>query len=160
MKNSRRDIMIRGSISLMILLAGLAMIPFVNLPTNALGWELFAGIYAPDLSVNETTGAPGSIFAFTGSNYPASSMATVYVNGEAVGTVMTDGNGDATFLLNTAGSIPGQYNVTMEVDINASATQSIELIAGDPTVTPPPGFPPEPSFSIGNPIYLPVIAKN
>jgi hypothetical protein len=160
MNKSRRDIVIRGTISLVILLAGLAMIPFVNLPTNALGWEMFAGIYAPDLTVNEPTGAPGSIFAFSGSNYPVNSLANVYVNGEAVGSVLTDGSGEATFLLETAGSIPGLYNVTMEVDINASATQSIELISSNPTVTPPPGFPPDPSFSIGNPIYMPIIAKN
>jgi hypothetical protein len=37
-------------------------------------------------------------------------------------------------LLNTIGAAPGQYNVTLEVDINASATQSIELVAGGTVV--------------------------
>lgn len=156
MKRLDKKVVPRVLITLLILLSGLAMIPFVELPTAALGWELFAGIYTPDLTVNQTSGAPGSVFAFTGTNYPANSLANIYVDGNLVGTVMTDGAGKGSFLIDTRGSIPGQYNVTMEVDINASATQGIDLIAGGTIVVPPPGFP-GPTFLVGHPVFLPAV---
>ncbi len=156
--DKKREVIVRVGIVLVIMLSGLALVPFAELPTYALGWTLFANIYEPELAVNETTGAQGSIFTFTGSNYPGDSLATVYVDGTAFGTVMTDGSGMASFLIDTAGALPGIYNVTMEVDINASATQSIELVSDGVTV--PPTDTPGPTFSIGNPIFLPTIFNN
>jgi len=158
MKSFSKEQIARLSLTLFILLSGAAMIFFVDLPAGAIGWEILVGVYAPDLSVNETSGAPGSTFAFTGSDYPPNSLASVYVNGEASGSVMTDAGGTATFKLNTIGAVPGQYNVTMEVDINASATQSIELVGSGPTVTPPDGFE-GPTFFVGRPIFLPVVYR-
>ncbi len=146
-------------LTLLILLSGLAMIPFVDIPVEAISWELLAGVYEPSLGVNENSGAPGSVFAFTGSDYPANREATIYVNGREIGRVMTDAGGMATFALDTTGSPVGQYNVTLEVDVNASATESIELIAGEPKVTPPPGFG-GPGFSLRALIYLPAIQRN
>lgn len=153
-----RETIIRVAISLIVLLSGLMMAPFIDVPTESLGWETFAGIYTPELTVNQSSGSPGSVFTFTGSNYPANSMATVYVDGEAVGEVTTDGSGSASFLLNTIGALPGLYNVTMEVDANASATQSIELDAGEPLVPPPAGSP-GPTFFFGNPVFLPLLSQ-
>jgi hypothetical protein len=150
---------VRIVVALVILLAGVALFPFINQPVEAIGWELFAGVYSPVLAVNATSGAPGSVFAFSGSGYPPNSPATVYVNGRAVGAVMTNGSGGAAFLLNTAGAAPGQYNVTLEVDINASATQSIQLVAGGDVVTPPPGAPGE-TFFAGHVKFLPLIHAN
>jgi len=141
---------------LAILLSGIAMTPFIDIPAEAINWELLAGVYEPSLDVNEDSGAPGSVFAFTGSDYPALSNATVYVNGDQVGNVMTDASGMAAFKLNTTGAAVGQYNVTLEVDINASATESIELKVGEQVVTPPPGFT-GPAFSMQNRIYQPVV---
>ena len=134
-------------LTLMILLAGGVMVAFVDIPAEAISWELLAGAYEPSLDVDEDSGAPGSIFAFTGIGYPPNSQAVVYVNGRPVGSLMTDAGGMATFTLNTTGAAEGEYNVTLEVDINASATESIELRAGEPTVTPPPGFE-GPNFSM------------
>jgi hypothetical protein len=154
-KNSR---VVRGFLVITILLSGLLLIPFIDMPAEALGWELFAGIYAPELTVNQSSGVPGSVFAFTGSNYPANSQAEVYVNGVWKGMLMTDANGVAEFLLDTTGSSVGAYNVTLEVDINASATQSIELVDTGEVVTPPPDFE-GPKFTLTNTIFMPVISN-
>ncbi len=158
MKSLNKEQITRLTLTLVILLSGAAMIPFVDLPVGAIGWETLIGVYEADLSVNETSGAPGSIFAFTGSNYPPNSLASIYVNGEVKGSVMTDALGTATFKLNTTEADPGTYNVTLEVNINATATQSIELVVPGPIVTPPVGFD-GPTFFLGfpNPIFLPVV---
>jgi hypothetical protein len=46
----------------------------------------------------------------------------------------------------------------MEVDINASATQSIELVDGEERVLPPPGFS-GPTFFLGPVVYLPIVSR-
>ena len=149
----------RLALTLLILLAGLAMIPFIDIPVEAITWELLAGVYEPKLNVHENKGAPGSVFAFTGSDYPPLSNAAIYVNGRQVGSTLTNAGGTATFTLNTAGAAVGQYNVTMEINVNASATESIELKAGEPIATPPPNFV-GPEFSLRPQTYLPVIFAN
>ena len=158
-KNLNRETAVRIALGMVILLSGLAMVPFVDRPASKISWELLAGVYAPMLTANATSGAPGSVFAFTGSDYPPNSLATIYVDGQWRGTVMTDGSGMATFLLDTIGSPVGQYNVTLEVDINASATQSIQLVTGGQVVTPPPGFP-GPTVNLVYARFFPVVAKN
>jgi hypothetical protein len=159
MRQLKQETVVRIGLTLAVLLAGSALAPFVSRPVKAIGWELFATVYSPVLNVNETSGAPGSVFAFTGSAYPPNSTATVYVNGNPVGAVMTDAVGAASFFLNTIGAAPGQYNVTLEVDINASATQSIELVAGGTVVMPPPGATGE-TFFVNRIIFLPHIEKH
>ncbi len=159
MRQLKQETVIRIILTLVILLAGVTLIPFIERPLTAIGWELFAGVYSPILDVNETTGAPGSVFAFTGSNFPPNSLAAIYINGNPTGTVMTDAVGAASFLLNTTGAAPDQYNVTMEVDINASVTRGIELVAGGTTVTPPPDAAGDTVF-ITHIIFLPSIQKN
>lgn len=146
----------RLALMLVILLSGLAMIPFIDIPVEAITWELLAGVYEPKLDVDENSGAPGSVFAFTGSDYPPLSNAAIYVNGRQVGSVLTNAGGTATFTIDTTGAALGMYNVTMEVDINASATENFELKSGEPVVTPPPGFV-GPGFSMQNRITLPAI---
>jgi hypothetical protein len=158
MRQPNREWIIRASLTLLILLAGLAMIPYVDLPDTAVGWETLSGVYTPELDVNETSGGPGSVFAFTGTNYPPNSVATIYVDGQPVGTVQTDGAGTGMFLINTLGLSPGQYNVTMEVDINASATRSIELVEDEVPVSPPPGFN-GPTFFLGPVNYLSIVVR-
>jgi hypothetical protein len=144
---------------MLILSAGLVMIPFIDMPLTAIGWELFAGVYTPVLDVNATTGAPGSVFYFTGSNYPPNSPATIYIDGSPVGMVTTDGSGAASFFVNTLGAAAGSYNVTMETNINASATQSVDLVAGGTAVTPPPGAT-GPTVFVNNVLFFPIIQTN
>jgi len=158
MNRLNREHIVRLSITLVILFSGAAMIPFLDLPVGAIGWELLAGVYSPDLSVNEDSGAPGSLFAFTGSDYPPDSLATIFVNGRASGQMMTDDKGKADFILNTTAATSGQYNVTMEVNSNASATESIELVDEEEIVTLPPGFD-GPTIYVGQPIFLPLIRR-
>ena len=156
MRRVKSDSLIRGGIALFILLTGVAMIPLINLPAERIGWDLFAGVYTPELTVNASSGAPGSVFAFTGSNYPPHSTAHLYVNGELFGEVPIDGNGVGTFLLDTTWAAAGAYNVTLEVDINASATELIQLVVGGPLVSPPAGFPGL-EFELVNPVFLPAV---
>lgn len=153
-----REIVGRVLLTLFILLFGVAMVPYVDLPASALNWELFAGIYTPTLEVGEDQGGPGSVFAFTGTNYPPNSLASVYVNGRSVGSVTTDATGSSTFLVDATCAVPGLYNVTMEVDINASATQTYEVVAGAPVVQAPPQ-PGLPTFAAGQCLYLPAVVQ-
>jgi hypothetical protein len=154
MSRLNRETVVRIVLALAVLLAGVALIPFVGQPVKAIGWELFASVYTPSLNVNANSGAPGSVFAFTGSGYPPNSIATLYVNGNPVGSVLTDSGGAASFLLDTAGAEPGPYNVTLEVDINASATRNITLVAGGTVVTPPPSAT-GPTLLVENVIFMP-----
>lgn len=158
MNRLNKEQIIRLSITLIILLSGAAMIPFVDLPAGAIGWESLASVYTPELTVNEVSGAPGSRFAFTGADYPPNSPATIYFNGDTLVQLMTDAQGGATFILDTAAVAPGQYNVTLEVDSNASATASIELIDGAETVAPPAGFEGAIVY-VNQPVLLPLIFR-
>lgn len=154
-----RELMSRVLIAALILMSGLALVPYIDLPQTTLGWEQFAGIYAPELVVEPEIGRPGSVFTGTGSNYPANSLATIYLDGTPLGTVMTDDNGAATFYINTLGASPGLYNVTLEVDVNASATDNFELTADGP-FTPLPPNPAGSIFYLGEVIRLPFITTN
>ncbi|MBX3056749.1 MAG: hypothetical protein KF770_09780 [Anaerolineae bacterium] len=159
MQRFSRDQIIRVALTAVILLSGLAMVPFIDLPAQAaITWQSLAGVYEPELEVNESSGVPGSIFAFTGSGYPPNTVATAYKDGQPLGAVPIGGNGVGTFMVNTAGAAIGQYNVTLEVDINASATRGIELAETGPLVTPPPDFP-GPTFNLVNEVYLPLVTK-
>jgi len=99
------------------------------------------------------------VFFFTGSNYPPNSPSTIYVDGSPAGIVTTDGSGAASFFVNTLGAASGSYNVTLEANINASATRSIDLVAGSQTVAPPPGAT-GPTAFINDVIFLPVIRSD
>ncbi len=159
MQRFSRDQIIRITLTAVILLSGLAMVPFIDLPAQAaITWQSLAGVYEPELTVNEPLGRPGSVFAFTGSNYPPNTLATAYVDGQALGQVTIGGSGVGTFMVNTLGAPIGQYNVTLEVDINASATTGVELADSGPLVMPPPDFP-GPTFNLGFVLYLPLVNK-
>jgi hypothetical protein len=154
-------------IALAILLSGVAMIPFVELPTGQLGWQLYAGVYDATLVSNYDTGRPGSFFTFTGANFPPNSLATITAAGptagrsgqgnQELGTVMTDGNGQFTFLLNTEGADVGIYLISATVDANATATDTIELIATEPLR---PAEASGPIMYLGGVIYLPVVINH
>jgi hypothetical protein len=159
MNQLKRESISRILLTVLILSAGLMMIPFIDMPVTAIGWELFAGVYTPVLDVNATTGGPGSVFYFTGSNYPPNGPATIYIDGSPEGTVMTDSSGTASFFINTLGAAAGTYNVTMEANINASATRSIELVNGSAVVTPPPGANGSTIF-INDVLFFPIIQTN
>jgi hypothetical protein len=67
----------------------------------------------PGLTINHTTGRPGSYFALAGANWPASSRVGVIINGHVfTDTVPVDDAGSFFFLLSTAGADVGWYRVT------------------------------------------------
>lgn len=152
----RMEKIIRISVVLVILLAGVALLPYIDLPAEALTWQLYSGVYEATLDVNYPQGSPGSYFLFTGANYPANSTATISVNGEEVGTTETDNNGNLSFILSTANSAPGSYTVTAAVDVNASAAENILLVLNG-QFHPLEGN--GPIFSLEEVNYLPAIRK-
>ena len=146
-------------LALLILLSGLAFMPFTGFSSDDIGWELYSGAYQVDLEVNYDRGSPGSAFHFTGSGYPANELAIVYVDGVPVGNVWTDGGGNAEFLIQTATSDAlGEYFVTLATGSNASATEDFELESGEPVQPPPPGFDGS-VFDLQAELYLPFITK-
>ena len=142
MKQLSLRTLLRVLFALSILLAGVAMVPYVERPVAALEWRMLAGVYTPELSVHASEGAPGSQFAFTGAGFPAHKPATLFVNGRYLGRVMTDAKGMAQFVVQSPTSyrVLGHYDITLEVDMNASATQGFTLSSNAPLVWAPDGF--------------------
>lgn len=77
-----------------------------------------AGVFSiqqipPTLALNYTSGAPGSYFTVTGSQFPPNSATTIAINGTTVGTIPTDASGGLIFLLETSSTTDeGYYGVT------------------------------------------------
>jgi hypothetical protein len=152
----RFEKLIRIAIVMVVLLAGLALLPYIDLPAEALTWQLYSGVYEATLDVNYVEGSPGSYFLFTGTNYPPDSLAVISVNGSEIGSVETDTNGNLSFIIATANSNPGSYTISAAVDINAAAATNIVLNNNAP-------FRPEegdgPVIALTPTIYFPVVEK-
>jgi hypothetical protein len=67
------------------------------------------------VSLNHSTGAPGSYFTVSGRNLPLTNTAALEVNGYMLGSVPTDGSGSFTAVLSTTLASPGAYYVTARV---------------------------------------------
>lgn len=125
-----------------IFMAGVGLMPYVAFADESLSWQSLAGVYAPELIIEEAEGAPGSYFTVVASNYPPHSRARVYINGEPAGHIDMDGSGGTTFLIRT----PPQnraietYDVTAEVDLNASATTKFTVAEDAPLLEAPDDF--------------------
>jgi hypothetical protein len=78
------------------------------------------------LTINYTSGKPGSFFTLEGANFPINDVATITVNGAMLGTVPTDPNGDLVFLLNTDQADEGYYIVTTTVNPSSSARFNLD----------------------------------
>jgi hypothetical protein len=83
----------------------------------------------PSLTVDHTTGAPGSYFVFTGQNFAPNVAATISVNGtDLAPPVPVDGIGGLEFALHTALTMsPGGYFVTADNGSSASAYFKLDL---------------------------------
>jgi hypothetical protein len=82
----------------------------------------------PTLSFAErqTSGAPGSYFLLQGAHFPPNSSVTLLVNGIALPTFMTDGQGNfILIILTTPQSTPGTYAFTTAQALGVSATMTI-----------------------------------
>jgi hypothetical protein len=96
----------------LVLLSGLALVPVMGLPSAGFRWQFYANGYVPTtLEVNHPSGAPGSFFTVTGTNYPASTTATILANGVDLGDVQTDADGNLEFVIDTTGAELGTYTV-------------------------------------------------
>ncbi len=138
---------------------GVFLLPYVGNARAAINWELFGAAYTPDLSVSDNKGASGSQFAFTGSGYPANQLAVIFVNGDVVGSVMTDGSGIGTFIIDTTGVPDGVLTVVMETDANMSAFKDITVNSLEPVVNPPGGFVGKTFGTTGFKTYLPTVLR-
>lgn len=145
---------------ILVLLSGLAFLPFASLTAEELGWQLYAQIYNPTLDIDEDKGAPGSSFLFVGAGYPPNATATVYIDGIYRGQLTTDSGGRAEFLIQTdADDMLDRYFVTLTTDSNNLATNDFRLEADEPILMPPPGFN-GPVFNLFGQLpslYLPII---
>ncbi len=118
-------------IALLIFVSGAALIPFVGLPAQGYSWQQYANAYVPvELQVNYHTGQPGSFFTITGQGFTPNSTATIEVNGQNLGSVNTDSNGELIFVIDSSGAQEGYYFVT--VTAGDSATVSFRLAADAP----------------------------
>jgi len=114
---------------------------------------------AAALTINYTSGKPGSFFTLEGANFPPDDVATITVNGEMLGTVPTDPSGDLAFLLSTDQADEGNYIVTATVNPSSSArfvldsSKPIRPQGGQGTVFNLP------SGLVAHIIYLPLVFR-
>ncbi|NUM47104.1 MAG: hypothetical protein HUU38_20580 [Anaerolineales bacterium] len=121
-------------VAVAILMSGLALLPFVDVPAQTFDWQRYAGVYeVPELVVNATEGRPGSFFNFTGMGFDANSPVEISSNGAVLGTSMTDGAGNLEFNLDTANADQGNYYITATQG-NTTITLRIMLFAEAPLI--------------------------
>jgi hypothetical protein len=117
-------------------------------------------IATPELTINYSSGAPGSYFSVTGQNFPINETAQVAVNGHSLGTVQVDSNGGIFFMLTTTNADVGAYSVTASV--NPSATEQFVLDSNEP-VRPQAGtgdtFDVPAGIAGAEFIYLPLVVR-
>lgn len=107
------------AIALGLLFAGIALVPYVALPSERFGWQLFAGVYGdgPHLAVNYDAGAPGSSFTVTGFNFPANRTVVIKANGHVLGTIVSDDIGGFQIRIATdANTDEGFYEIEAAAD--------------------------------------------
>lgn len=105
MKNFSRIIIAVG-----IFLVGAALIPFVGLPQDGFSWQRFADAYVPAaLEINFDSGSPGSYFTVNGYNFPQNDSVSIIVNGNLIGSITTDNNGDFLLIIDSSIAETGFY---------------------------------------------------
>ncbi|MBE2236847.1 MAG: S8 family serine peptidase [Caldilineaceae bacterium] len=107
-----------------------------------------SGATQPTLAVTPASGAAGTSFSFSGSNFlPGDQAIAVTINGESGGSVGSNNAGAIAFSLDTATNTPaGSYTVRATDSAGRSATAAFAVTAvavGEPklTVTPASGPP-------------------
>lgn len=131
----------RSGPALLFMLAAVALVPLAGLSAERLGWEMFAGIYEPDLNVVEDRGFPGSAFYFIADSYPPNSLVTVYRDGSPIGYMDSGPVGYFEFVVQSEPGDPlERFDITAATDANFSATDEIRLEDDEPLLPPPPGW--------------------
>lgn len=108
-------------------------VDFTNSTTQKMPSEVWLSertIPQAEITLNFSSGAPGSYFSVAGQNFPPNETATITVNGRTMGTTAVNGNGRFLFILSTANADEGTYFVTASV--NPTVTKQFVLNADDP----------------------------
>jgi len=93
----------------------LFFVAYGGVPATLGLWVLNVPVPPARLTLNNTTGQPGSYFVVTAQNFPANSTASVYVCGQLVGTINTDASGRVIFQIHTDASAQvGPYLITVK----------------------------------------------
>ena len=109
----------RIMIAIAVFVSGVALVPFVGMPTTGFRWQQYADAYIPmTLEINHTEGTPGSYFSVFGTNFTPDSQITILVNSLELGQVTSDSTGNFMFIINTFGAEMGNYIVSTNMDTN------------------------------------------
>lgn len=122
----------RLALALVIMLAGVLLVPFVALPKESFRWQLFAGAYGagPALGTNHSTGAPGSHFLISGFGFAPGARLILKANGVVIGTVIVETDGAFRVTLSTGeGQGVGRYVITVEEDKDADLAQALPSVS-------------------------------
>jgi photosystem II stability/assembly factor-like uncharacterized protein len=84
----------------------------------------------PVIEINYTSGAPGSFFTISGTDFPADSTVDLSVNGHALDQIQTDSSGGFTVILDTSNAEEGVY--FFSAVLNPTYTTSFRLDAAEP----------------------------
>ena len=114
----------------------------------------------PRLSINYSSGSPGSFFTITGQDFVPDSTVPISVNKNTLGNVSADSSGNIMFLLNTDLADEGHYVVTAVVNPSAS---SYFVLDSDLPIRPQEGsgtiFYVPSGIAYTNIVYLPIARK-
>jgi len=85
----------------------------------------------PTLTVTPTAGPPGTTFAFTAQHFTPDTVATVALDGQAIGEITMDESGGVELTLSTTAQIAvGQHTLSITQDDNTASAQ-FEITSGD-----------------------------
>ncbi|NUM45901.1 MAG: hypothetical protein HUU38_14445 [Anaerolineales bacterium] len=122
----------RVVIALIIFLSGIALMPFIALPTEAFQWQKYADVYEePEIVVNYYDGQPGSFFHFQGIGFTPNSSVDLMSNNLSLGSIITDGAGNLEFQIDSTNAEIGSYYISV-LDGNISLTTRIMLNVNSP----------------------------
>ena len=76
--------------------------------------------FHPTLTINFSTGSPGSFFTISGSQYPPNQLVQITVNGQSIGSIQSSAAGTFNFILSTSNADEGMYSVTAAVNPHAT----------------------------------------
>lgn len=129
-------------------------------PDAAGRWDTFAAEAMPKVQVNYPSGAPGSYFNVTGSDFPPANTLYISVNGRLLGEAQSGSDGSVAFTFSTAEAQPGEYHLRVTANPAAGARLVLEAEGATreregelPVIAVPAGL-------IRLPVFLPLLMRN
>ena len=128
--------------------------------TAVRGYNVASGEAITTITTNHIIGAPGSFINLTGEGFPPNQTGTITINGQIVGNIPIDNDGEFIFTLTTSDADEGAYIVVVSVNPSASTSFRIDNSADTrlregiyPTVEVPAGI------AFTHEIYLPLVQR-